>query len=369
MSGPEASSSDRPAARQVAVAAALGGFLAAIVILIHSGGDKAEMVFGDGRLYRLVASDITATDPAIQAEIATRGTSLRYGRIGLPAVLWAASAGRRAAMPYAQPAIMMISALAIAAATRMLFPKGSFLLALSPFIAVGLTVAFTGGFAEPLAVAAALWAVVLLRHAGPWPAAGALAFAMLTRESAGAVLAGLVLWSLVCGRRREGLILSASLVPVAGWYVYVAARFGHIPFLDPWSGAVSDSIGVPVVTAFRSIANTDATAAVVIVVHLLLAAYAFTQWRSSDLGAVAAACGLSVLLLGNDVWRFIGDATRVASLLEVFVLLAVVQRFVVKDIDAAVPSGREPVVHKGTPRGVPRTPGGAVGMPEGSAPR
>jgi len=296
-----------------------------VVIAIASHGDPNKMIFGDGRLYRAVAQDLRARDPSVQAFIRTRGTSLRYGRIGFPALLWATSLGRATAMRWTQPALLVIAAAAVAAAASELIP-GSVLFALAPFAAIGLTVSLTGGFAEPVAVALSMWAVVAFERERPGLAAAALTLAILTRENAVAVLVGLCVWALLRSKRREAMIMASALVPVAAWYVFVAARFGHLPFLDPWLRSISNSVGFPVVALWEPLTKHGFGSAALIVVHVALATHAFIRWRTSDVAAVAAACGLTILTLGVDVWRFIGDATRVTSLLEVFVVIEVMRR-------------------------------------------
>jgi len=311
--------------RRLLLAGLAGVMFAVVVIAIASHGDPDKMIFGDGRLYRAVAQDLRARDPAIQAFIRTRGTSLRYGRIGFPVVLWAASGGSAHAMRWVQPALLVLAAGAVAAAASELIP-GSVVFALAPFAAVGLTVSLTGGFAEPLAIAASLWAVVAAERKHPWVAAAALAIGILTRENAVAVLVGLVAWALLRGRKRDAWVLASAMVPVVAWYIFVDIRFGHLPFLDPWLRSISNSVGFPIVALWEPLTKHGFAAAALIVVHLALAIYAFVRWRTSDVAAVAAACGLTILTLGVDVWRFIGDATRVTSLLEVFVVIEILRR-------------------------------------------
>jgi len=300
----------------------LAGFAIAIVVIaVSSHGHTDRMVFGDGRLFRAVASDLAGRNPQIQSYVRQSGTSLRYGRIGLPVLLWVASAGRPAAMPYAQPLLMILSAGAIAVAGYVLLGRRSMIAALTPFIAIGLTVSLAGGFAEPVAIAAVLWAIVLAREERFWLAAPLISFAILTRENSAAVLVGLLMWCAVRQHRRGAAILFVSLAPVAVWWAIVALRFGHIPIFDPWTSRVAGS-------ALASLWDATTSSAVgpmiVLALHLGLAVVAFWRWRSSLYGSVAAAAGLSIVWIGMDVWRYTGDAMRVSSFLEVFTILALV---------------------------------------------
>jgi hypothetical protein len=302
----------------------LAGFAVAIVvILVSSHGHTDRMVFGDGRLFRAVASDLAGRNPQIQSFVKQSGSSLRYGRIGLPALMWASTAGRTGLMPYAQPALMIFSAGAIALAAYILLGARSVLTSLAPFVAVGLTVSLAGGFSDPVAIAAGLWAVVLAREERFWHAATVLSFAILTRESAAVVLVGLLMWSATRRDRRAAMILLASLIPVAAWYLAVAMRYGDLPIFDPWTAHVAGSALNSLWSAVSSSAYASAT---VLSIHLGLATLAFWHWRSSIFAAIAAASGVSILWIGTDVWRYIGDAVRVSSFLEVFFVLALVSR-------------------------------------------
>src|SRR5688500_8807954 len=97
------------------------------------------MTFGDGRLHRAVALDLAADRQTASPTLTASGPALRYGRIGLPVVLWALSGGNETAMAYVQPLIMILCAAGIAMATAVLLPSPSPAVALIPFVAVGLT--------------------------------------------------------------------------------------------------------------------------------------------------------------------------------------------------------------------------------------
>jgi hypothetical protein len=163
-----------PDRRSVVTAAAAGGLLALVVIVGSSGFDINRMTFGDGVLHRYVAENLSASSEEVTVDLEGHGTALRYGRIVLPLLIWIGSAGQSDAMPYVQPLIMVLCAAAIAAAARLLLPESGWAGALAPFIALGLTTSLAGGFAEPPAVAFAMWAVVLARRERWVPAAGLL---------------------------------------------------------------------------------------------------------------------------------------------------------------------------------------------------
>jgi hypothetical protein len=303
----------------------LGSALAAATLLAYSRGDVDRMVFGDGQVSQNVAAHLTTAPADVHPVVAERGTSLRYGRIGLPIATWIASAGRPAAMRYAQPAVIVVAAGAVSAATMLLLPGAGLVAVLLPFLAVGFLLSILGGYAEVLGAALALWAIVFGVR-GRWlPAVLLLAAAMLTRENAGGVVIGLAVWSLIARRPRRLLWLAASLVPVAAWHLFVLARFGHLPLLDPYLRVATDTIGPPFLALWRSITQTPARSAATAALHLAVALVALRLWRSSPIGAVAAATAIQVFWAGPFAWHFIGDATRVFTFLQLFTVLAVAE--------------------------------------------
>lgn len=315
---------DRPGLRALVPAGIAAALLAVIVIGISSRGNVERMTLGDGRLHRAVAADLDADRSDVSSLVAPSGASLRYGRIGFPAVLWAFSLGDSGAMRYVQPLLMIFCAAAIAIAARTLVPHGSWMVSLAPFVAIGLTASLAGGFAEPLAIALCLWAVVLAERDHPIAAAGALAAGILTKENAVAILVGLVAWEVLRKRPRRALALSIAVLPVAVWHTVVAARFGRLPLLDPWLYE-SETVDTPFMGIWRAFQLIDGSAIAVLIGHLILACIATWWWRRSSLSVAAAVSGLGLLSVGTITWGYIGDAVRVASIFEVTFVLAVVR--------------------------------------------
>jgi hypothetical protein len=145
---------------------------------------------------------------------------------------------------------------------------------------------------------------------------------MLTRENAGAVLLGLAVWFAL--RRRYGVIarLALSALPIAAWYGFVAWRYGHFPILDPYLRVTTETIATPFVAIWRSLTDSTASGALTAGFHLTLALIAFALWRSSIVGAIAAACGLQVLAAGRFSFVYEGEAFRQFTLLQLFLILA-----------------------------------------------
>lgn len=311
----------RPSARAITIAAAVGAAVAVVVILVSSGGHIARMTFGDGVLHRYVAENLIASETKITHDLAGHGTALRYGRIGLPALLWLGSAGRPWVMPYVQPALMVLSSGAVAAAARALLPNLGISAAIAPFIAVGLLASVAGGFAEPVALAFALWGVVAARKAHWAWAIVALMAAVLTRENAVAIVVGLGLWLLMQRRVRPATTLALSLVPAAVWHLLVGARFGFLPLADPFLTKETDAVGPPFVGMWRSLATLEGRPLFLLVTHVALIVLALVFWRSGDVGMCALVAGIVLTASGPHAWRFVGDAARLGLWLQVTLIL------------------------------------------------
>lgn len=282
------------------------------------------MTFGDGRLHRAVATHLAADETTVPSLVAHSGPAIRYGRVGLPATLWAFSGGNERAMRYVQPILMVLCAAAIAAAAQKLFPRGPLNVALAPFIAIGLTVSLAGGFAEPLAIAFGLWAIVAWSRERPIAAATLLAAAMLTRENTVTILIGLLAWELYRRRPRALAVLGTSIVPVAIWHIVVATRFGGFPLLDPWLRETG-TIQAPFIGIWNTFQGGDFEAIAVVAGHLVVVAISVGFWRRGPLALLAAFGALSLITAGQNTWQYIGDATRVASVFEVMFVLAMVE--------------------------------------------
>jgi len=300
---------------------ALGTLVGGAAIIGYSGGNVARMTLSDGLIARYVAAHFNTPPSKISPVVTSRGTSLRYGRIGLPVAIWIASAGTPRAMPYVQPIIMALCAGAAVAAVRALFPRAPPVVMLMPFVAIGFLLAVVGGFAEALAGAFGLWAVVYAERRRWWPAAILLAVAMLARENAGAILLGLIVAYRLWRRPRDLAILCSSILPVAGWYVFCKIRFGHIPILDPYLRVSTSTIETPFVAIWHSLAKTSGDSFVAAVVMFALALIAVPLWRRAPLGTIAAVAALQIFSAGPFSFKFIGEATRTGMFLQLFLVL------------------------------------------------
>jgi hypothetical protein len=315
----------RATRREMGAAALFGAVFASAVILIQAHGHFDRAVFGDGVLFRYVAQHLAATPAQVAGFLGAHGPSLRFGRIGFPVLIWLLSAGNVTAMTYVQPALMILSAAAIAAAARALLPRAGLAGSLAPFIAPGLTATLAGGFADPIAIAFALWGTVKALEDRLVVAALLFAAAVLVRENAAALALGVFGWLWVFSRRRSAIVAFAgTLLPAAVWHVIVAQRFGTFPLLDPWLGR-SQTSGVPVVAYVRALSRVPTAGLILMVLQLGVGMIAVVFWRSSPLAAAAAVCVLQIISTGIGSWRYIGDAARLAAPLDVFAILALVR--------------------------------------------
>ncbi len=300
---------------------------ALLIIVAYSRGDIAAMTYGDGLIYRYVASHLDTPAPQIDPVVSARGTSLRYGRIGLPSVLLVGSAGRPALMRYVQPVVMILCGAGAGALATMLFPGLGLLAAGLPFLAPGFSLAVSGGFAEALAVPVCLGAVLAALHQRWGLASAAMAFALLTRENTMAVLGALVIVALLARAWRGAAILCVAIVPLAAWSIFVQARYGHIPMFDPYLRDITDTVGPPFVALAKSLLSpASAGALVIVVVHLVIAlgSVALLIRRRSTLTIVAVTCASQVIISAPFAWELLGEAARTAVFLQLFALLAVV---------------------------------------------
>jgi len=307
------------------LAISLAAVIAAVALIAESRGHVERMAYGDGLIYRYVASHLTTPASQIDPVVASRGSSIRYGRIGFPILIWIVAAGQPGAMPYAQAILIIIFAGLAGAATMELFPRAGPIGSVLPFLAPGFALSVVGGYGEVMAVALALWAVILVNQQRHWLAAALLAMAMLTRENAGAVLIGLVAWALLRRRAKGALVLLSSVIPLIGWYLVVKTRFGQLPLLDTYLRKTTDTIGPPIIAVWHSLSHGPSASIATASARLALALIAFWLWRKDILAIVAAAAGLQVLTSGTFAWHFIGDAMRAFTFLELFLLLTLLR--------------------------------------------
>jgi hypothetical protein len=318
------------ARQRLLAAGAIGIVISALLIWIPARGNPYNATFGDAELYRYVATHLT-----ISRSQAGGVYSVRFGRIVFPVLLWLLSGGREAAIFYIQPIIMMFTGGVIAAESAALLP-GPFIVGLVPFASLALSVSIMGGFAEPLVVAFVLGAILLVRRKRWGLAALLFAFALLTKEVAITVIAGVILWQL-SRREYKSLVLGVALLPYLAWSVFVQHRYGYYPWSDPWWN--SHAFGAPFLVWWRTL-SIGGVGTVVAAVHAVLAISMLLLCRRYQMATVAAVSGLQVFVTVRQDWMYLVDGLRGVVMLEVFWLLAVVMIIQSRDSPAKAHSGR-----------------------------
>lgn len=325
-------------ARPVLTAFLIGAGIAAVVVVGHAGGQIEQTAYGDGEIYRYIARNITIPAEDVHRVVVERGTSLRFGRIGLPAMMWLLAVGRDGAMAWTQSLLMIISGGLASAAAASLFPRAGPLVAVLPWIAPGFALSISGGFADATALALGLWAI-RFAFADRWLlTATALASGILVKESILVLAAGIAVVSLV--RRKPHVIVAciAALAPAGAWYLVVRSRYGAIPLLDPYLDDFDGNAQTPVSAILRSILHPPSMKGeVTALLHVGLVGLSAALALTSAYGMLALVAGIQVLSAGPFAWEFIGEAARVFVVLQVLVVFAVTTRL---RPDLALPQAR-----------------------------
>jgi hypothetical protein len=191
----------------------------------------------DGQFYYRLALDPTDLRPVAHGiELDNR---LRLNRIGYPAAAWAVSGGRAQAVPWALLALnvlgvgLLAGLGAVAARDAGRHPLwGLFMAGFGGFVIV-----VARDLTEITAAVLVLAGLLLARRRRFIPAAVALTGAVLTRESALVVVAGVALaWLLDVSRRQVDVHAAAvwaiPLVGAAAWQVVVDASVGSAPLTE-----------------------------------------------------------------------------------------------------------------------------------------
>jgi hypothetical protein len=297
---------DRPLAAVALAAVLLAALLG--VRVTTGGGPSALVVAGDGFVgpdrpadLAVVHRDSTgydgqfvyrlALDPFTRVETAygirLDNPPYRQQRIGLPLAAWALT--RATPLPLSVT-LIAINALAVLAATwagavlaRRVGRHACWgvLLGLSP----ALVVATTRDLTEPLTIALLLAGLVAWTGRCPGLATVAFVAAVLTRETALAVLAGLGLYeayALARGPARRAALRRAALLLVplgayAAWQVHLRAVWGELPL-----HATDGDVGTPFVQTVGTLLRNGG---------------AWADWTSKDALLAHAWVGERVLLL------------------------------------------------------------------------
>ena len=212
----------------------------------------------DGQFYYRLALDpatASVSDQGITLDI----PSYRHQRIVYPALAWAASGGGRSGpLPVVLIVVNVVGLVALGgiAAALAVLARRPWWWGLPIAAAPGLAVALCRDTTEITAAALMAGGALALRRSRPAAAAGLLTLAVLARETALFLPAGVGLAWCVRAAVDRRLPSIRELVPAAvpglvfiGWQLALAARWGTMPV---FSGA--GAAGLPIVGIFRTIA-------------------------------------------------------------------------------------------------------------------
>ena len=257
--------------------------------------------FGDGRIF--AGSDEGA------------GTAYRYGRILFPLAAWVLAFGQRRLILVTLTlayigSVLLFATLACARCARagrppivglaaLLVPSAFFTVPLlvPEFLIAGL-VLLTYDFAEANRSRQALFAAALL---------------LLARETAVLALPPLILSHV---RRREWHAVvrwSAVAIPLLAWYVWLRARIGVWPFLDP-GHAASRALDLPVRSFLSTPWRGDAGPALAFAATLgwvtIAVGAAVVWWRRTPVAWAAFSMASLILVFGHGQAELPGEAVR-----------------------------------------------------------
>jgi hypothetical protein len=293
----------------------------------------ADTIGYDGQFYYVLA-----TSPTIGAHVQEVFEAFEYRaqRIAYPALAWVLSGGgSESGLPWALLAVNVAFALlATAAAGAWLRARGwSGWLALAVGLTPGVLLTILRDLTDVVGLGAALGALWAWSERREGLTAGALALAVLARETM-LILVAVVAFD-AWRRRRQGertthpaLLVLPALACFAAWEIYATSRFdGEIP----WTTAPSDlwqAPGVGVVSALPELLDQSAREAAWDLTYLVLCAAAVVAAVVAvrrDRGPEALFCAgqaAIVVLLGEVFWTDHWSFTRVTAPLFASLLLA-----------------------------------------------
>jgi hypothetical protein len=301
-------------------------FGAAALLTVADGGIDRFYASDDPVFFRAVAGDPLGDGAAFDALGRPEEASYRYGRIGLPALGWLVALGHP---PWLDASLVLVNLLALAAVPALvaaLLASDGVEPARAAAVVVlpSLLVLVTRVYAEPLMVAAVLVGLLLAERRRHLAAAGALAFAVLCKETAILAVVPLVARAARSHDRRPMLVAVASLVPYAAWTAWIAQRVGEVPILADTSSR-RDALGLPLVGlahVWEARSAERVTVVLLVVVSAVAGAAAGVVGRRQLVGVAAALFAALALCLGDGTLLHLGETLRL--LLPVQVLAAAV---------------------------------------------
>lgn len=309
--------SNSPLVPREALSLGLMAAVAVTVVMITVVWDQgyAALLRGDAQHFYRVALDPFGDGRIFAGSGELTGTAYRYGRILFPLAAWVLAVGQRRLIPITLPLVYVGGVLlfatlacarcgragrpAIAGLAALLVPSAFFTVPLlvPEFLIAGL-VLLTYDFAEANRTRQALLAGALL---------------LLARETAVLALAPLILPHV---RRREWSAVirwSGAAIPLLVWYVWLRARIGVWPFLDPGHPA-STALDLPMRSFLAAPWRVDAGPALVFAAILgwvtIAIGAAVVWWRHTPLAWAAISMASVILVFGRGQAGLPGEAVR-----------------------------------------------------------
>ena len=287
----------------------------AVIVTVTSNQGYGALLRGDGQHFYRVALDPFG-DGGIFAGSEGTGTAYRYGRILFPVAAWALALGQWRLIPATLAiayvsSVLLFAMLACARCARagrppvvglaaLLVPSAFFTVPLlvPEFLVAGL-VLLTYDLAEANRIRQALVAAALL---------------LLARETAVLALIPLILRHVRRTHWRTAVRWSVVPIPLLAWYVWLRARIGVWPFLDPGHPA-SRALGLPMTGFLSMVWQVEVGPALVFAATLgwltIVTGAAVVWWRRTPVAWAALSMALPILVFGSGEADFPGEAIRV----------------------------------------------------------
>lgn len=293
--------------------------------------NNAEMVltFGDGQVWGALAQDPTFSHPEVMVQGRTEFV-YRSSRPLFPILAWVVSAGRPDAVPWVVAflsafGVALMGAAAVALAQQ--DHRATRYAALAAFLPGSLYILTHFG-PEPLATAFTMFGLYAWRRAPRRTvlAVALFAAAVLTREVAMLVPVALALHALIIDRSRWRTVAPLALpaLPYLAWVGTQRVRFGAWPV----QSTVDERLTLPFVGLTKAMIEMGSYDRLVLVLGIVLIAFAARRDARSVFTWIAAAFALFGVVMGSSVWR--ADAARVLLPMYAFGLLGVLPRVPVR---------------------------------------
>jgi len=289
--------------------------ISAIIVAVVAEQGYGALLRSDAQHFYRVALDPFGEGRIFAGSAEGTGTAYRYGRILFPLAAWVLALGQRPLIPVTLPlvyvsGVLLFATLAcsrcgragrppIAGLTALLVPSAFFTVPLLvPEFLIAALVLLTYDFEETNRTRYARLAAALL---------------LVTRETAVLALLPLILPRIM---RREWHVVVrwiVAAIPLLVWYVWLRARIGVWPFLDP-GHAATRALDLPLRSFLSAVWWVDAGPVLMFAAALgwvtLAIGAAVGWWRRTPLAWAALSMASLVLVFGRGQAELPGEAVR-----------------------------------------------------------